>query len=230
MSTKNGIHKIRITNGLNLLRKPYFFIAALMVFLTACVTQPTSSSAPPAPTSASINQQHLATLANIKAFSFKGRLGVVTQKQGFSGNIEWQHQQASDNIDVYSPVGGKVANIVKTAEGVILTDQKSRSISAQDAESLTEMTLGFKLPLTGLADWALGKPTVNIVEASTWDEKGRLLTLKQDGWDIAYDNYTETNGVDLPNKIVLKSEKVNLKLLAEKWVSINYYRLFKQSN
>ena len=196
------------------------YLLILLLILTGCATQPPSSYPPPAPTNGNINQQHLATLANIKAFSLKGRLGVVTQKQGFSGNIEWQHQQVIDNIDVYSPVGGKVANISKTPSGVTLTDQKGRSISAQDAESLTEMTLGFRLPLTGLGDWALGKPTASKIEASTWDEKGQLLTLKQDGWDISYENYSENNGVNLPNKIVLKSDKVNLKLLVEKWESI----------
>jgi outer membrane lipoprotein LolB len=45
------------------------------------------------------------------------------------------------------------------------------------------------------------------------------LTLKQDGWDISYENYAMQNGVDLPNKIVLKSEKVNLKLLVEKFTT-----------
>ena len=196
------------------------FVLILSLILAACATQTTTPSAPPAPTNANINQQHLATLADIKVFSLKGRLGVVTQKQGFSGNIEWQHQQASDNIDVYSPVGGKVANISKTPSGVTLTDQKGRSISAQDAESLTEMTLGFRLPLTGLSDWALGKPTASKIDASTWDEKGQLLTLKQNGWDISYENYSENNGVNLPNKIVLKSEKVNLKLLVDTWQSL----------
>jgi outer membrane lipoprotein LolB len=197
----------------------YLFI--LLLILTGCVTQPSSPSAPPAPTNASINQQHLATLAVIKSYSLKGRLGVVTQKQGFSGSIDWQHQPSNDNIDVYSPVGGKVANIAKTPSGVTLIDQKGRSISAQDAESLTEMTLGFRLPLTGLSDWALGKPTASKIDTSTWDEKGRLLTLKQDGWDISYENYANNNGVDLPSKIVLRSEKVNLKLLVENWQNIS---------
>jgi outer membrane lipoprotein LolB len=199
-------------------RSRLILLAVLLaaLFLSACATQPSPPAQTPSATDA--NQKHLATLSNIKAFSLKGRLGVVTQKQGFSGGIEWQHQQSSDNIDVYSPVGGKVANIAKTPNGVTLTDQKNHSISAQDAESLTEVTLGFRLPLTGLSDWALGKPTAGKIDASTWDEKGRLLTLKQDAWDIAYENYAEANGVDLPNKIVLKSEKVNLKLLIEKWI------------
>lgn len=192
------------------------FALIVTLILTACATQPSSPSATP---NTSINQHHLATLANIKSFSLKGRMGVVTQKQGFSGSIEWQHLPASDNIEVYSPVGGKIANIAKTADGVTLTDSKGRSISAQDAESLTEMTLGFRLPLTGLADWVLGKPSTSKIGAATWDEKGRLLTLKQDGWDISYENYAETNSLTLPNKIGLKSEKVNLKLLVENWIS-----------
>ena len=58
------------------------------------------------------------------------------------------------------------------------------------------------------------------IEAATWDEKGQLLTLKQDGWDISYENYTEINGLNLPNKIGLKSDKVNLKLLVEKWIGV----------
>ena len=192
-------------------------LAALL--LGACATQPVPPSATSA-TNANINQQHLTTLATIKSFSLKGRLGVITQKQGFSGSIEWQHQQTSDNIDVYSPVGGKVANIAKSTDGVILTDQKGHSIKAQDAESLTDMTLGFRLPLTGLSDWALGKPTASKIDAATWDEKGHLTTLKQDGWDISYENYAENNGYLLPSKVVLKSEKVNLKLLIEKWIGV----------
>ena len=189
-----------------------------MLILAACATQPIPPSQ--APTTSSINQKHLATLANIKAFALKGRLGVVTQKQGFSGGINWQHQAVTDNIDVYSPVGGKVANIAKNAQGVTLTDQNGHSISAQDAESLTETTLGFRLPLTGLNDWALGRPSASKIDAANWDETGRLTALKQDGWDISFENYAMQNGVDLPSKILLKSEKVNLKLLVEKWTGV----------
>ncbi len=205
--------------SLNLLSGRNSLLLILALFLGACAT----ISAPPSqlPTTSSINQKHLATLANIKTFSLKGRLGVVTNPRGFSGGIDWQHQLTGDNIEVFSPVGGKVANIAKNANGVTLTTQEGRSIKAQNTESLTEMTLGFRLPLAGLSDWAIGRPTASKIEASSWDETGRLTTLKQDGWDISYENYAETNGVFLPNKIVLKSEKVNLKLLVENWTGIS---------
>ena len=193
----------------------------MALLLNACVPQNTKPTPNTTPSASQAQQKHLASLANINAYSIKGKLGVITQKQGFSGGIDWQHQASTDNIDVFSPLGGKIANISKNADGVILTDQKGNSIKSTDAESLTEASLGFKLPLKGLSDWAIGRPTSSKIEASSADEQGRLLMLKQDGWDISYENYADKNGVDLPNKIVLKSEKVNLKLLIENWLSVS---------
>jgi len=186
-----------------------------VLYLDGCAGINPTSTTPP--TAQNINQQHLAKLAQIQHFSLKGRLGVVTQKQGFSGGINWDHAQVNDDIEVFSPLGGKIADILKTPIEVTLTTQEGHSIKANNAESLTEMTLGWRLPLTGLSDWALGRPTKSKIDASTWDEQGYLTTLKQDGWDISYESYVESNGYFLPSKIVLKSEKVNLKLLVEKW-------------
>ncbi len=198
--------------------KRKLLLAVFVLAVSACATQPKTPTTS-TPEHLASHQQHLASLADIKAFSLKGRLGVVSQKQGFSSGIEWQHHTTTDNIDVFSPVGGKVANIAKTADQVVLTDQKSHQIKANDAETLTETTLGFRLPLKGLSDWAVGRPTTSKIEDSSWDAQGRLTTLKQDGWDIDFENYLESNGTFLPTKIVLKSEKVNLKLLVEKWLS-----------
>jgi outer membrane lipoprotein LolB len=200
----------------------HLFSLLSWLILASCATSPTVQQT--VPSTAVINPLHLAKLSAIKNFGLKGRLGVVTQKQGFSGGIDWQHKAITDNIDVFSPFGGKIANIAKNANGVTLTNQDGHSIKAQDTESLTEATLGFKLPLTGLSDWAIGRPTASKIESSSIDAQGRLLTLKQDGWDISYENYTDykdiaNNAVSLPNKIVLKSEKVNLKLLIEKFTS-----------
>lgn len=195
----------------------------LLVFASCATIMPPPTQPPVA---ASAQQLHLATLAHIKTFSIKGRLGVVTNPRGFSGSIDWQHQADTDNVEVYSPLGGKVANIAKSPTEVTLTTQDGRTQSAADAETLTQNALGFRLPLTGLSDWALGKPTASKIDAVSSDAQGRLLTLKQDGWDISYETYVHINsaankGVDLPSKIVLKSDKLNLKLLVQQWRSLD---------
>lgn len=186
-----------------------------MLALSACATQAPS----PAPTQATPRAaiEHQAKLKAIQSFSLSGRLGVVTQKQGFSGGINWLHQAPNDTIQVFSPLGGKVADISKTPQQVTLTDQKGNRVTAADAESLTETTLGWRLPLKGLSDWALGRPTDSPILAHAWDANGRLIMLKQDGWDIEFPGYNLVNDIALPSKIYLKSEKVNLKLIVENW-------------
>lgn len=196
---------------------PTFFCLLLASCLfSACAIAPVNQHAAQ-PASLAIHQAHLSSLAHIMQFSLKGRLGIVTQPKGFSGRIDWQHTGTQDAIALYSPFGSKVASINKTPDGVALTTQKGEIIQANDVESLTEKTLGWQLPLAGLSDWALGRPTSSSIDASTWDENGRLTTLTQDGWLIQYADYSANNGGFLPNKITLKHEKISLKLLVEQW-------------
>lgn len=191
-----------------------FSTISLMALLASCTSlpKPVTSDA-----SHARQQVHLQDIASIDQFSIKGRLGVQAEGKGFSGNLSWQHRKLNDDIALYSPLGGQLASIKKTPENVTLTDANGNSISAEDTETLTQNTLGWQLPLDGLADWALGRPRNTTIQGSTWDEHGHLSTLKQDGWEIQYENYVAQNGHFLPSKIILRNEKVFLKLLIENW-------------
>ncbi|MSP86172.1 MAG: outer membrane lipoprotein LolB [Methylotenera sp.] len=195
-------------------------LLGFVALLQACASAPVSKSVENAPSNA-IYQQHLQRIAAIQQFSIKGRIGVQADGKGFSGRLTWQHDNVSDDIALYSPLGGQIASIKRTVEKVTLEDAKGNSISAADAEMLTQTALGWRLPLTGLADWSLGRPARNTAQASVWDAQGHLISLKQDGWDIEYQNYSAQNGYFLPNKILLKSEGVTLKLLVEQWDNLN---------
>lgn len=189
------------------------------VTIAGCSTLPTPEVSANS-TSQALHQAHIKDLASISQFTIKGRIGVQAEGKGFSGGLTWLHSKLADDIALYSPLGGQVANIKKTVESVTLEDAKGNSITAADAETLTQNMLGWQLPLTGLADWSLGRPSKATITASTWDELGRLSNLKQDGWEIQYQNYAEQSGHFLPSKIVLRNDKVNLKLLVESWSNI----------
>ena len=184
--------------------------------LQACANAPIDKPAQ-ADAAKILQQLHLQKIAAIEQFGLKGRIGVQSDGKGFSGGITWQHDHINDDISLYSPLGGLAANIKKNAEKVTLEDTKGNSVSAIDAETLTQNTLGWRLPLAGLADWSLGRPASSTIEASTWSEQGYLLSLKQDNWQIEYQNYAAHNGYILPSKILLKNEKVTLKLVIEQW-------------
>jgi outer membrane lipoprotein LolB len=182
--------------------------------LTGCAAlQP----APEPASDAATHQQHLASVADIRAFNLQGRIGVQTEGRGFSGSTRWQHEAARDTIALFSPMGGQVANIDANPQSVVLVDSDGKSYRAEDAETLTQKTLGWRLPMKGLPDWVLGRPAPGTIEESRWDEAGRLTHLKQHGWDISYAQYQESQGYELPGKVTLVSPKLNLKLVIERW-------------
>ena len=164
-----------------------------------------------------VHQRHLASLADIKQFNIQGRLGVQTEGRGFSGSTRWHHDSTTDDIGLFSPLGSQVATINTTAAGVVLVTSEGKTYTANDAETLTQQTLGWSLPMQGLPDWVLGRPAPRAIEQSQWDEAGRLTRLKQDGWDIEYGQYIDSSGYQLPSKITLRSPKLNLKLIIERW-------------
>jgi outer membrane lipoprotein LolB len=73
------------------------------------------------------------------------------------------------------------------------------------------------MPIDGLTDWMLGRPVKGSSEVLAWDQDGNITHMKQQGWDIQYAGYTGSDGIVLPNKITLKSQKLDLKLVVETW-------------
>lgn len=181
--------------------------------LAGCASLPT----PQPPPDSQALQKHLQRLDDIVAFSIAGRMAVQTESRGFSGSLRWKHTEEGDQFALYSPLGAQVADIRSGQDGVTLTTNDRKTYTAQDAETLLQQTMGWTLPLTGLTDWVLGRPTQGAHETIEWDAQGRLTRLRQDGWEIEYPSYQAVEGTDLPGKILLRSPKLDLKLLVERW-------------
>lgn len=161
--------------------------------------------------------QHLNEIANINSFKLSGRIGIQMQGYGLSGPIQWHHSEQTDDIDLYSPLGSKVAQINKTEDGVTLIGQDGKIYKAQDTESLTQSTLGWRIPFTNLSDWVIGRPAKGIASNLSWDDTGKLSKLTQDGWEISYMEYQSQNNQALPSKINLRNSKMNVRLVIENW-------------
>ena len=197
---------------------------SIRAFMTLCLlaTLAACSSLPPQAPSAtkaslSLHQQHLASLSRIQRFELKGRLGVQADGKGYSASLIWQHNAEQDDIRIYSPLGGQLARIQKTTDGISLEDAQGQVSVGKDAESLTQALLGWRLPLSGLADWVLGRPVNAAMSSITWDDAGHTLSLNEADWVIAYQQYQASPDTFLPYKLSLKNARVQLKLIVEKW-------------
>jgi outer membrane lipoprotein LolB len=190
----------------------YFFLAAALS-LAGCA----SLTQPPTPIDPEAQARHLRNLEQIGAFSLSGRMAVQTEKRGFSGSLRWKHTEEGDHFALYSPLGAQVADIKSNGDGVTLTTNDRKIYQADNAETLLQQTMGWSLPLTGLSDWIIGRPTSSAYEVIARDAQGRLSRLKQDGWDIEYSAYQTVDGTDLPSKVLLRSPQLDLKLLVDQW-------------
>jgi len=193
-----------------------YLTLCLLASLAACSSLPTQTPIA-TPASLSLHQQHLASLSRIQQFELKGRIGVQADGKGYSASLLWQHNADQDDIRIYSPLGGQLARIQKTADSIRLEDAQGQVSVGKDAESLTQTLLGWRLPLSGLADWALGRPANSAMASLTWDEAGHTLSLNEADWAIAYQQYQASPTAFLPHKLSLKNERVQLKLIVEKW-------------
>lgn len=178
-----------------------------LLVITGCASQ---SPLPVVPTS-----------RPILTFRLEGELSILSPQRNFAGRIDWQHRANSDDIALYSPWGGQVARIEKNFNEVTFQDAKGRILRASNASSLTKKVLGLDLPLDELSDWVVGRLTWHPVDQTpNYDAKGQLHSFSQADWHIEYLEYTNQNGLVLPQKILLKSAQVKVRIFIRAWTQL----------
>jgi outer membrane lipoprotein LolB len=132
-------------------------------------------------------------------FDLNGRIAVRYRDESFSANLVWRHARAGDEMLITSALGQGIARIVREGGEVILTTAEPREYRADDAESLTEMVLGFRVPLEGLAQWVRGLPAPE---------------LEARGWKV---EYQERDPEGRPKRLRLTYPGVELRLAISEW-------------
>lgn len=132
-------------------------------------------------------------------FDLLGRISAKYRDDGFTGNVNWRHAAAGDEMLITTPLGQGVARIVRQGDAVQLTTAEGKEFRAPDSESLTERVLGFRLPIEGLADWVQGKPSP---------------TLESRGWKVEYLQRDEQNR---PRLMRMTYQGVEVRFAVTEW-------------
>ncbi len=146
-------------------------------------------------------------------FDLGGRIAARYGSEAFTGNLNWRHAATGDDLIINTPFGQGVARIVREGDAVQLTTSDNKSYRAPDAESLTERTLGFRLPLEGLADWVQGRPSPDSPAKVQKGPDGRISLIEQRGWKIEYQEYDGGR----PYRMRLTYPDVELRLAIAQW-------------
>ena len=147
-------------------------------------------------------------------FELSGRIAVRYKEESSTGNFAWRHGARNDEVMITSSLGQGVARIVRDGDAVTLTDAQGQEHRAADAEALTEQTLGFRLPLAGLADWVRARPGPGPSQVRK-DGNGRMAELEQSGWKIEYQEWAADG--KLPARMKLSYPGIELRLAIAQW-------------
>lgn len=165
--------------------------AACALALTGCATTG-------APSQATVGEYR-------DRIELSGRLSVNYLKDGqqesLNGNFNWAQRAAVVDVTLLSPLGQTVATIQVTPQQATLTQGGQAPRSASNIDELTQDTLGWPLPVSGLRDWLQG-------HAQDADGKpfraspANNTVVTRDGWKLRFLAWQDANApVPVPRRI-----------------------------
>lgn len=149
-------------------------------------------------------------------FALNGRISVSHQEQRHSAGLRWTHHAQSDEVLLLAPLGQTAARIWRDAAGATL-EEGGRLHQAADAEALMQQVLGWQLPLAGLHHWVLGMPKTESPAQIERDGNGRIVLLRQDGWEVRYLRHAGEGADSLPSRMQLVRDDLQVQLLIDEW-------------
>lgn len=181
-----------------------------LLALTACTPLAVT---PPAAAPWAVRKAALSALD----WTLIGRIGVTTETDGWHGTLRWTQTTDRYAIDLMGPLGQGAISIRGDAAGVSVRTQDGQTLTAADPEALLQEASGIRIPLAGLLYWVRGLPIPDQPSVLSGDEQGRLNRIEQDGWVVEYSEYTDVDGLALPERITARRSDVQVKLVINTW-------------
>lgn len=153
---------------------------------------------------------------DMASFTLNGRIAVRHNGTRHSAGLRWVHQPQSDELLLLAPLGQTAARVYRDARSATLEDGDKR-YQAGDVESLMQQVLGWHLPLSGLHHWVLALPMAESGAQIERDAGGRIVVLRQSGWEVRYLRYAGEEANSLPTRLELKRDALQIQLLVDEW-------------
>lgn len=203
------------------------FLFPLFCFLCASCAAPLPR--PPADHLQQLWQARESALLPIQHWELRGRLAVRADERGGQASLTWKRDAARHSIRLNGPLGRGVVRVTQDETGAQLQDAEQRVFHAADAEELLYRYTGWQLPLTNLNYWVRGVPVPDLPASRELDDAGRLKMLRQQGWEVQYQEYVRFEGHELPSRLTLtyaperataELPAMEVRLVIDRWAQV----------
>lgn len=188
---------------------PRLALAFIALLAAGCSVAPTRDAS----RDFAANQQLLGALTQWRV---EGKIGLRHGEQGDSALLNWRQRGDAYAIRLSGPLGLGAVQIDGDAQQVTVRTADG-SHSAASPEQLVARLTGWQIPIGALKYWARGLPDPDLPIAEQQVSDGRLSLLRQGGWSIEFNRYTQVDGYPLPARIVMTRPATRLTLLFKSW-------------
>ncbi len=149
------------------------------LFVSALLSACSSVALLPAPASTT---QTLAA-----AFSLSGRFSAKTAAEQVSGQFRYTQKDVERTLNLFSPLGTPLADIVATRDSAALTQANGTTQTASSLSALLRTVIDLPVTDAMISAWLQGLPStpeVTAVEGVERDGAGLLRRFVEAGWSI----------------------------------------------
>ena len=192
------------------------FIA--LALLAGCETAPLVSPTLTGPAAAAAWEMRQAELAKLARWTAVGRIGVRSEEESWSASIVWEQDGDSFRIRLSGPLGQGLVQVAGRPGHVELRTSAKEVHTAADVDDLLRIHTGFKVPISILRHWLLGRAgPASKVDQLVLDRAGRLQTLRQAGWKLEIERYGGPAALTLPTKLNVSNETISARMVVRQW-------------
>ncbi|MFN3790979.1 outer membrane lipoprotein LolB [Massilia sp.] len=139
------------------------------------------------------------------AIDLSGRLSVNYQKSGnresMTVNFDWTQRPGQVDVTIANPLGQTVATIEVRPQSATLTQAGRAPVTEADVDTLSQRTLGWPLPVSGLRDWLQGYAVdAQGQRFSASPARNELVT--QDGWRLRFVEWQDPNAAQPVPRVI----------------------------
>ncbi len=193
-------------------------IASLLSLLSACVSVRPRVDSMVAQANQSQRDQSVEAQTR---FHLRGRIAIKNARDGGSGRFDWRQDGDQINFELSAPLSNQTWRLEGGPGNYTLTDSKGKPQHSDDARALIYAASGWIIPMQELRFWVRGARAESTDSSDapelSFDASGRLSTLKQNGWTVSYERYSDASNSALPVKLRAFKDDAQVKVIVQSW-------------
>ncbi|MDG2107432.1 MAG: lipoprotein insertase outer membrane protein LolB [Woeseiaceae bacterium] len=156
-------------------------------------------------------------LGQLDDWEFRGRIAVKSEEEGFNGHLNWVQDGDKFFATVGGPLGVGAVKIKGDRWKVSLTDKDGIITVLEDPETELYLRYGWTVPINSFRYWVLGIEDPSTKVKAEVDEFGRLVSLRQNDWELKISRYHESAGQEMPYNLTVSNPDTRVRMVIDKW-------------